>query len=361
VATFAPYLSRPFQEESFHLHAVLTGALVILPRWLRVLDATDGALGFAVGRKYVEENFPPSAKESARALLEAIRCALHERLADLRWMGPSTRQEAIAKLYEMRERVGYPDKWRDYGGLAIDRGPWVLNVMRANTFDVRRELDKIDRPVDRTEWQMTPQTVNAYYDPSTNEINFPAAILQPPFFDPAAPASVNYGAIGFVMGHEMTHGFDDEGAQFDGKGNLRNWWTPEDLARFQALGTCIADQFSQYEVEGVRLDGKLVLGEATADLGGLTLAYKAFHESLEDNPVPVIAGFTPEQQFFLAAAHVWAENARPEEARLRATTDPHPPALWRVNGTVANMPEFQEAFSIPDDSPMVRKDRCKIW
>jgi putative endopeptidase len=358
---YAPYLSRPFQDEAFALRSALTGATKNRPRWRRVLDAVNAVLGFALGRKYVEESFPPSAKESALTLVHGIRQALREDLATLSWMGPETRAQAVGKLDAMGERIGYPSKWRDYGGLAIDRGPWVLDVLRGKAFEARRELDKIDRPVDRTEWSMTPQTVNAYYDPSMNDINFPAAILQPPFFDPAVPAALDAGAIGFVMGHEMTHGFDDEGAQFDAKGNLRDWWTPEDLAHFKALTACVADQFSTYEVEGTHLDGRLVVGEATADLGGLTLAYRAFQASRDRQLAPIVAGFTPDQQFFLAAAHVWAQNVRPEEARLRATTDPHPPGQFRVNGTVANMPEFQAAFAVPDNSPMVRPHRCSIW
>src|SRR6185437_6191555 len=233
------------------------------------------------------------------------------------WMGPATRQAALQKLDQMGERIGYPDKWRDYSGLEIDRGPFALNVMRGNAFEATREVNKIDQPIDPTEWDMTPQTVNAYYDPSRNNINFPAAILQPPFFDAGAPDSVNYGAIGFVMGHEMTHGFDDEGAQFDGKGNLHNWWTVEDFAAFHARTQCIADQFSRFTVEGVHLDGNLVVGEATADLGGIVLAYRAFHAAIAGGSLaPDMAGYTPDQQFFIAAAHIWAANVRPEEARL---------------------------------------------
>jgi len=360
-AAYAPYLSRPFQDESFHLRTVLTGVTQLRPRWQRVLEAEDDALGFAVGKKYVEEVFPPSAKASAVALLHGIRGALRDDLATLSWMSEGTRAAAQDKLAQMDERIGYPDTWRDYSGLVVDRGPWAVNVLRGRAFEARRELDKIDRPVDRSEWQMTPQTVNAYYDPSMNDINFPAAILQPPFFDPDAPAAVNHGAIGFVMGHEMTHGFDDQGAQFDGRGNLRDWWTAEDLTRFHALTACIADQFSGYSVDGVHLDGALVKGEAAADLGGWTLAYRAFHADPEAVAAPTLAGLTPDQQFFLAGAHIWASNVRPEEARLRATTDPHPPPLYRVNGTVANMPEFQTAFQVPAGSPMVNANRCHIW
>jgi putative endopeptidase len=243
----------------------------------------------------------------------------------------------------------------------------VLNVLRANDFEHRRQLTKIGKPVDRTEWEMTPQTVNAYYNPSLNEIVFPAGILQPPFFDPAAPAALNYGAIGAVIGHEITHGFDDQGCQFDGRGNLKNWWTEEDLKRFQAATAAISDQFAQYTVAGgVHLQGKLVTGEAVADLGGVKLAWRAFQaarsDPAQDTPDQWKYGdFTPDQLFFLGFAHVWAANIRPEEAHRLVLVDPHPPAVWRVNGTLVNVPEFQKAFGIPDNSPMVHPKRAVIW
>jgi putative endopeptidase len=360
LATYAPYLSRPFQDESFRLRSLLTGAAEMQPRWQRVQDAADSVLGFAVGQKYVEAAFSPAAKERAIALLHGVRAALADDLATISWMSPATREAALEKLGQMEERIGYPDRWRDYEGYVVDRGPWALVVLRGKAFDFRREVGKIGKEVDRSEWDMTPQTVNAYYDPSLNSISFPAAILQAPFFDPEAPAAVNQGGIGFVMGHEITHGFDDEGAQFDGKGNLRNWWTEGDLQRFQALTACVADHFSSFTVEGVPLDGKLVVGEATADLGGLSLTYRAFRAAGGAEGA-TIAGFTPEQQLFLAGAHIWAFNVRPEEARLRATTDPHPPPRYRVNGTFSDTPAFAEAFSIPEGSPMVRSEPCKIW
>ena len=262
----------------------------------------------------------------------------------------------------MGERVGYPSKWWDYSTLMVDRGPYVLNVKRANEFLTKRDLHKIGQPIDISEWEMTPQTINAYYSPSMNNINIPAGILQSPFFDPTAPAAVNYGAIGFVIGHEITHAFDDEGAQFDGHGNLKNWWTPADLKKFQDATKCIMTQFSQYKVDGdLPLQGKLVMGEATADLGGLMLAYRAFHESKAYKTAKTINGFTPDQQFFLGVAHVWATNIRPEQMRNLITIDPHPPGLYRVNGSLANMPQFQAAFSIKDAAPMVNKLRCVIW
>ncbi len=359
---FSPYLSKPFVDENFGMESVLTGAKQLRPRWQRVVRAEDGALGFAVGKLYVRKEFPPSSKAAVLAILHRIRAALKSDLATLAWMAPATRNAALAKLDLMGERIGYPDKWRDYSTLRIDRGPYVVNVMRANEFEQKRELSKIGKPVDRSEWYMTPQTVNAYYDPSMNDINFPAGILQPPFFDPKAPAAVNYGSLGWVMGHEMTHGFDDQGPKFDGHGNLRNWWTPRDAKRFHAATACISNHFSRYTVDGdLHVQGKLVTGEETADLGGLTLAWRAFHASRAYQDAKSIDGFTPDQQFFIGAAHVWASNIRPAEARRRVTIDPHAPALYRVNGTLANMPQFQATFHVPAGSPMVNPHRCVIW
>ncbi|HEX5339547.1 MAG TPA: M13 family metallopeptidase [Gammaproteobacteria bacterium] len=362
IDAFAPYLSQPFVDENFKMRTALTGAKENLPRWQRVVSAENRALGFAIGKLYVEEKFPPSSKKAVLNILHGIRGALKNDLKTLAWMTPATRVAAIKKLDMMGERIGYPDKWRDYSKLSIDRGPYVLNVMHANEFLNRRDLNKIGKPVDKAEWYMTPQTVNAYYDPSMNNINFPAGILQPPFFDPKAPAAVNYGALGFVMGHEMTHGFDDQGAQFDGHGNLKDWWTDQDKKKFKTATDCISDHFSQYTVDGdLHVQGHLVTGEATADFGGLTLAWRAFHASPAYKHAKTIDGVTPDQQFFLGAAHVWAMNIRPEESRRLVTIDPHPPGVYRVNGTVANMPQFQKAFGIPDGSPMVNKDRCVIW
>ena len=358
----AAYLSQAFVDENFKMQSALTGAKELLPRWKRVIRAEDDALGFAIGKAYVEKKFPPSSKAAVLDILHGIRGALKSDLETIPWMNPKTRQAAITKLGLMGERIGYPDKWRDYSALSVDRGPYVLNVMRANEFENNRELNKIGRPVDKSEWFMTPQTVNAYYDPSMNNINFPAGILQPPFFDPNAPMAVNYGAIGFVMGHETTHGFDDQGSQFDGHGNLKNWWTKADHKHFEKNVKCIADQFSKYIVDGnLHVQGKLVTGEAIADLGGLKLAWRAFHASPYYKDAKTIDGFTPDQQFFLGAAHVWANNIRPEEAARLVTVDPHPPAMYRVNGTMANLPQFQQAFDTPANSPMVNKDRCVIW
>jgi putative endopeptidase len=359
---FAPYLSAPFVNQNFKMLQALTGTEKMHPRWKRVVSTENGALGFAIGQLYVERNFSASDKQMVLDILKNIRTVLKQDINTLRWMTPKTQEAALHKLDLMEERIGYPSKWWDYSNLKVDRGPYVLNVIRANQFLIKRDLDKIGKPIDRSEWAMTPQTINAYYDPSMNNLNIPAGILQPPFFDSKAPAAVNYGAIGFVMGHEMTHGFDDQGAKFNAEGNLKDWWTPADLKQFSQATQCIVTQFSQYVVDGnLPVQGKLVVGEATADLGGITLANRAFHISKEFKDAPTIDGMTPDQQFFLGAAHIWASNVRPEQIRHQVTTDPHPPARYRVNGTLANMPEFQKAFGISDNSPMVNKNRCVIW
>lgn len=362
IDSYAPYLSDPFVNENFHMNSVLTGTEKLLPRWKRVVNTENQALGFAIGKLYVEKYFPPASRQQVLEILNNIRQALKQDLASLSWMTAETRKAALQKLALMADRVGYPDKWWDYSKLIINRGPYVLNVIRANQFLIKRDLAKIGKPIDRSEWSMTPQTINAYYDPSMNNINLPAGILQAPFFDPNAPASINYGAIGFVIGHEITHGFDDQGSQFDGQGNLKNWWTDEDLKKFHAATNCITEQYSNYKVDDdLPLQGKLVVGEATADLGGLTLAYRAFRASPYYKQGKIIHGYTPDQQFFLGAAHIWASNIRPQQLRNLITTDPHPPSLYRVNGTVANMPEFQAAFGIAPGSEMVNKARCIIW
>ncbi|HAT1596747.1 TPA: M13 family metallopeptidase [Legionella pneumophila] len=362
IDAFAPYLSKPFVDQNFKMVSALTGTQKLLPRWKRVVNTENAALGFAIGELYVEKYFSPESKQKVLDILKNIRTVLQEDIKTLSWMSPKTRDAALKKLDLMEERVGYPSKWWDYSSLKIDRGPYVLNVIRANEFLINRDLDKIGKPVDRSEWAMTPQTINAYYDPSMNNLNIPAGILQSPFFDPKAPAAINYGAIGYVIGHEMTHGFDDQGAQFDGYGNLKNWWAPNDLSKFKKATECIADQFSKYVVDGdLHVQGQLVVGEATADLGGMILAYKAFQRSKEYKNAKTIEGITPDQQFFLGTAHVWAMNVRPEQLRNQVTTDPHPPAVYRVNGSLANIPQFQEAFNIPNGSPMMSKNRCVIW
>jgi putative endopeptidase len=362
----APYLSRAFVEEDFRMTAALTGAQALEPRWLRVLRAEDEALGFAIGEYYVAQKFPPAAKQAALAMVDRIRDALKADLATLAWMTPGSRAAAIKKLELMELRVGYPDRWRDYSALSIDRGPYVLNVLRAKEFNQKRELAKIGKPVDRAEWYMTPQTVNAYYDSSLNSLNVPAGILQPPFYDAAWPDAVNYGATGATIGHEMTHGFDDEGAKFDGHGNLRNWWAASDLVKFQAATRCVSEQYSRYTVEGgLHVQGDLVTGEAVADLGGLILAWRAFQAApnagLPKSAAAASGEFSQDQQFFIAYAHSWAGAMRPQQEQEMVTTDPHPPPIYRTNGIVANIPEFQTAFGIAPSSAMARPQRCVIW
>jgi putative endopeptidase len=363
VDAFGPYLSRPFVEEEFRMTQVLTGAQELQMRWLRVLRAEDDALGFAVGQLYVDRKFPPSAKRAAETMVLRIRDALRTDLETLSWMTPATRRAAVQKLDMMELRIGYPDRWRNYSDLVIDRGSYLENIMRAKAFEQRRQLAKIGKPVDRSEWAMTPQTVNAYYDPSMNSLNVPAGILQMPYFAAEWPDATNYGATGATIGHEMTHGFDDEGAKFDGQGNLRDWWAPADLKKFRAATRCISDQYSRFTVDGgLHVQGELVTGEAAADLGGLMLAWRAFHAvPTKAEPAAAELGFTAAQRFFLAFAHSWAGAVRPEQAREMVTTDPHPPAEYRTNATLANSPDFQSAFAVAAPSPMAKASRCVIW
>lgn len=361
----APYLSTGFVEEGFNFNGrTLQGTPQLRPLWKRRVSATDNFLGDALAQLYVAKAFTPEAKARALAMVKNLKAAMRERLAALDWMSDATRQQAYAKLDAIVDKIGYPDKWKDYSSLRIDRGPFVLNVMRATEFATARDLAKIGRPVDRHEWGMTAPTVNAYYNPLLNEIAFPAGILQPPFFDPLADDAVNYGGIGAVIGHELTHGFDDEGGQFDAKGNLRNWWTEADRKNFTDRAKCVSDQFSGYTIEGSRVKGDLVLGESIADLGGVTIAFLAFQKSLAGKPRPAdIDGLSAEQRFFLGWAQVWAENSRSEYSKLLVDTDPHPPSKYRVNGPLSNLPAFGKAFGCKAGSAMVRADaaRCSIW
>ena len=358
-------LPEGFVEENFDFYGrMLTGTKEMKPRWRRCVEATDRELGEALGQYYVQRNFPPEAKAKALAMVNNIKAALHDDLETLNWMSPATRQQALAKLAAMNLKIGYPDKWRDYSAYQVTRGPYVENYLVGNYFEVARDLAKIGKPVDRTEWDMTPPTVNAYYNAQMNEIVFPAGILQPPFFDPQADDAINYGGIGVVVGHEMTHGFDDQGAKFDAQGNLKNWWTADDLKNFQARGECIVKQFAAYEAEGLHENGELVEGESIADLGGVTLSHRAFEKTLEGKPAPPsIDGFTEEQRFFLGFAQVWAGNYRQEVARLLIKTDPHPLPQFRVDGSLSNTPAFATAFGCKPDSHMVRPEelRCRIW
>jgi putative endopeptidase len=365
IHTAAPGLSSKFVDENFDFYGkTLVGTKELLPRWRRCVQATDATLGEALGQYYVKDNFPPEAKAKAIVMVKNLMAALRDDLATLDWMSPETRKQAAVKLDAIAIKIGYPDKWRDYSAFKVDRGPYASNVIRSGRFEVARELAKIGKPVDHTEWGMTPPTVNAYYSPTMNEIVFPAGILQPPFYDANRDDAMNYGGIGVVIGHEMTHGFDDQGAKFDAQGNLKNWWTPEDLANFKARGDCVAKQFSEFEVEpGLHENGKLVEGESIADLGGLTIAYAAMEKSFDGKAPEKIDGFTAEQRYFIAFAQIWAGSNRPEFARLMVSTNPHPLGRYRTNGPVSNMPAFAKAFGCKADSPMVRAEalRCRIW
>jgi predicted metalloendopeptidase len=364
INTAAGLLSDPFVQENFAFNdRILRGSKEIRPRWKRCTAATDRQLGEALGQVYVQKYFPPEAKARALELVHNLLATLRDDLQSLSWMSPATRKAAIEKLEAFTLKIGYPDRWRDYSALKIGRGPYAENTFRAALFENARDLAKIGKPVDRGEWGMTPPTVNAYYNGQLNEIVFPAGILQPPYYDPKRDDAYNYGGIGAIIGHEITHGFDDQGAQFDPHGNLKNWWTPEDLKSFQERGECVAKQFDGYEVEkGLHENGKLVEGESIADLGGATLAYAAFQKSLAGKPREKDAnGFTPEERFFLGWAENWAVNVRPELVRLRTNTDPHPLPKFRANGPLSNMAEFAKAFGCKKGDAMVRGQVCKIW
>jgi putative endopeptidase len=360
----APALPEKFVVEEFDFRGkTLTGAKEIQPRWKRCAQASDRTLGEALGQIYVQRFFPPAAKARALEMVNNLIAALHDDLQTISWMGPQTRAQATAKLQGFAVKIGYTDKWRDYSGLKIERSTYLQNSFRGAEFEFARRLDKIGKPVDRTEWGMTPPTVNAYNSSSMNEIVFPAGIMQPPFYDPKADDAVNYGGMGAVIGHEITHGFDDQGSKFDVKGNLSDWWTTEDRKNFDERASCVEKQFDGYEVEpGLHQNGKLVLGESIADLGGLAIAYAAYEKSLEGKPRPKdIDGFTPEQRFFLGWAQVWGANQRPEAARLQTKTNPHPLSRFRGNGAPSNLAEFAKAFGCKKGDPMVREQVCKIW
>jgi endothelin-converting enzyme/putative endopeptidase len=359
----AAFLSQAFVNEDFRFfRQILTGAKEIQPRWKRCVAAVDDDLGFALGQKFVEETFGAEGKARTLRMVEEIEKAMGEDIRTLSWMTPATKQEAQVKLRAVANKIGYPDKPRDYSAVKIVRGDAVGNDERATEFEVRRRLNMIGKPVDHTEWFMTPQTVNAYYNPPENNINFPAGILQPPFFDKSMDAAVNYGSIGAIVGHELTHGFDDQGRRFDAQGNLKDWWTPQDAQEFEKRAQCFIDEYSAFKaVDDVPVNGKLTLGENTADNGGLRLAFIALMHSLEAKPQAKIDGFTPEQRFFLAYGQDWCQNTRPETARLRAQVDPHSPPKDRANGVVENMPEFQQAFACRVGQPMVREPACRVW
>ena len=362
----ADALSSKFETENFNFYGkTLSGRKEQFPLWRRCVSATDSNLGEALGQEYVRRAFTPEAKARMQTMVNNLLAAFHDRLAAADWMSDETRKAALVKLAAFGQKIGYPEKWIDYSRLSVARDSYAANIIRASEFQQWRDFNKIGKPVDKTEWGMTPPTVNAYNNWLRNEIVFPAGILQPPFFNPAADDAINYGSIGAVIGHEITHGFDDEGAEFDPAGNLKDWWTPADLKNFESRSDCIVKQFDAFQVEpGLNMTGKLVAGESIADFGGLTVAYHAFEKSLEGKPRPAsIDGFTPEQRFFLGWAQVWAEKYTPEAARLQAQSDPHPLSRFRVNGPLSNMPEFAEAFQCKVGDAMVRppEQRCQIW
>jgi putative endopeptidase len=409
----ASLLSTPFVNANFLFYGQrLAGAKQLKVRWKRCVQYTDDDLGEALGQVYVKDTFTPESKARMLKLVAALEKTYGEDLASLEWMSEATRKEALVKLKKIANKIGYPDKWRDYSGLKIVRGDALGNSQRANAFEFKRQIDKIDTPFNRGEWQMTPPTVNAYYDSQANDINFPAGILQPPFFDSKIDDAVNFGGIGMVIGHEITHGFDDEGRQFDATGNLRDWWTAKDAKAFESRTSCLVNQYSGYTaVDDVKLNGKLTLGENTADNGGIRIAYAALMETLaEQAKMPdamggmggkttdamgdkskapdtmgaiadkskvtdamgamgdkmaqgktLIDGFTPAQRFFISYGQIWCSNVTPETKRLRALTDPHSAAEFRVNGAVSNFSEFKKAFGCTEKAAMVRENACRVW
>lgn len=365
----ATLLPKAFVDENFDFFGrTLSGTKELRPRWKRCVSATDDELGEALGRKFVEKTFGEQGKQRTLEMVHEIELEMGKDIESLTWMSPETKQAALIKLHAVANKIGYPDKWRDYSSVNIVDNDYFGNWYRANEFESKRERDKIGNPTDRSEWGMTPPTVNAYYDPTQNNINFPAGILQPPFYSNSARDAVNYGSVGVVIGHELTHGFDDSGRQFDADGNLRDWWQKNDAEQFEKLAQCFVDEYGHFSpVPGVNLNGKLTLGENTADNGGIHLAYYALMDDLAKKTIPVTTkedGYTQPQQFFLGYAQIWCQNIRPEEARLLAQTDPHSPGEFRVNGVVSNMaPQFDQAFGCkPGDHMYVTKAKgCRVW
>ena len=361
----SPYLSQKFVDENFEFYRkYLRGAKEQQPRWKRCVQYVDYDLGEALGQVYVAKVFSPELKQSTLAMVKGIEAAMGQRIRALDWMSPETRQQALTKLASIRNKIGYPDKWRDYGSVTIVRDDFAGNVERAHQFESRRDINKIGKPVDHGEWDISAPTVDAYFNPQMNDINFPAGVLQPPLYDPKMDDAPNYGNTGGTIGHELTHGFDDEGSQFDAHGNLKDWWTKEDREKFDARTKCVDDQYSRYvSVEDVHINGKLTLGENVADLGGEILAYIAWKDANKDKHLQPIDGLTPQQRFFIGFAQWDCANERPEDMRMRAMTDPHSPARYRINGVVVNMPEFAEAFSCKPGQPMVKPAAqvCRVW
>jgi endothelin-converting enzyme/putative endopeptidase len=362
---YAAYLSSPFVQENFDFYLkYLRGAKEMQPRWKRCVQYTDRDLGEALGQAYVQKVFPPELKASTVEMVRRIEDAMAQRIGQLDWMSPETKEQAMAKLHGIRNKIGYPEKWRDYSSVKILRNDFLGDVQRSTEFERHRNFNKIGQPVDHGEWGMTPPTVNAYFNPAMNDINFPAGVLQPPLYDAKMDDAPNYGNTGGTIGHELTHGFDDQGAKFDAKGNLRDWWTKEDKQKFEERTKCVADQYAQYVVvDDLHINSRLTLGEDVADLGGEILGYIAWKDATKDKDLKPVDGLTPDQRFFIGFAQWDCSNTRPEEMRLRALTDPHSPSKYRINGVVVNMPEFANAFSCKAGQPMVNPPEkvCKVW
>jgi putative endopeptidase len=359
----APYLSSGFVQADFDFYSkYVRGVQEMQPRWKRCVRYVDGSLGEALGQVFVAKTFSPDSKQRTSDMTRQIESAMESEIKKLPWMGEATKKKAIEKLHAVANKIGYPDRWRDYSSIRIARDDFAGNVRRATIFESRRELAKIGKPVNRGEWQMTPPTVNAYYDPQMNDINFPAGVLQPPLFDPKMDDAPNYGNTGATIGHELTHGFDDSGRQFDANGNLRDWWTKEDAMEFVERTSCVSDQYSQYTiVDETKINGKLTLGEDVADLGGTLLAYIAWKTATEERDLKPVDGFTPDQRFFIGMAQWACGDERPESKRANAITNEHSPEEYRVNGVVSNMPEFSKAFACRVGQPMVRAKACRVW
>ncbi len=362
----APWLSQPFVDANFKMRQALTGQAEIQPRWKRCVELTDDSLGEALGQKYVELTFGADGKQRMLKMVDVLEKSLDEDIQSLSWMTDETKKQAKIKLEAIRNKIGYPDAWRDYSSLTVVRGDLLGNYLRANEFESKRQIAKIGKPLDRKEWGMTPPTVNAYYSGNYNEIVFPAGILQPPFFDKNMDDAVNFGGIGLVIGHELTHGFDDRGRKYDPQGNLRDWWTAEDAKEFEKRVSCIADEYSNFvAVDDLKLNGRLTLGENTADNGGARVSLMALEHMIAEDKTgkesQKIDGYTPQQRFFLGFARVWCEKRRPEYERNQVLTNPHSPGKWRVNGVVQNMPEFQQAWGCKAGQPMVSANACRVW
>ena len=362
----APWLSKTYVDTNFKFRHALTGQAEIQPRWKRCVEATDRELGEALGQRYVEQTFGPEGKTRMLKMVDALEKALDQDIGTLPWMTDETKKQAKIKLQAIRNKIGYPDVWRDYSKVNIVPGDLMGNFLRANEFESRRQIAKISKPLDRKEWGMTPPTVNAYYSGSYNEVVFPAGILQPPFFDKTIDDSVNFGSIGAVIGHELTHGFDDQGRKYDPQGNLRDWWTEQDGKEFEKRASCVADEYSNFvAIDDLKLNGKLTLGENTADNGGARIALMALENMIAEDKsrkaAEKIDGYTPEQRFFLGFGRVWCEKRQPEYSRMLVTVDPHSPGRFRANGVVQNMPEFQKAWGCKAGQPMVSENMCRVW